>query len=366
MFSFLFVDTERVWRGGQDQLIALLAGLHGRGHRVHLVCQPRTLLETRAREINISVHPVAIRSEVGLISFFRLLSILRRIRPEVIAFNTPRAVIIGTLASRLASTQARIIFRRVNFPLRKSLFTRFKYTWSIDCIVAISESIRHQLQVCGIPASRIKTIYEGMDLSLYPRRTDSGHSPAAKPAVVGTVAHLSREKGLKYLVEAASLIPDVQKRIRFVVVGDGACLQELKEQVKQRRLGAVFHFAGFHSDTSQFMKSFDIFALPSLSEGLSSAILEAMANSLPIVATEVGGIPELVKNEENGLLVAPGDPAALALAIQQLADHPEEARRMGERGRDRMELHFTLDRKVRETEQLCSQLLARRAQSTNV
>jgi glycosyltransferase involved in cell wall biosynthesis len=357
MFSFLFVDTERVWRGGQDQLFTLLAGLRRQGHRVHLVCQPCTLLEERAREIKISVHPVAIRSEIGLISFFHLFSILRRVRPDVIAFNTPRAVLIGTLASRLASTRARIIFRRVNFPLRKSPFTRFKYTWGIDCIVAISESIRLQLQVCGIPLSKIKTIYEGMDLSLYPRRVPSTPIPAQRPVVVGTVAHLSREKGLKYLIEAASLIPNVREKIRFVVVGDGECHQELKEQVKQRGLEDIFHFAGFHSDTSKFMKSFDIFALPSLSEGLSSAILEAMASSLPIVATEVGGIPELVKNEENGLLVAPGNPSALALAIQQLSAHPEEARRMGERGRERMELQFTLERKIRETEDLCRHLL---------
>ncbi len=363
MFSFLFVDTERVWRGGQDQLFTLLVGLHRRGHRVHLVCHPHTRLGDRARELNISVHPVAVRSELGLISFLHLLAILRSIRPEVIAFNTPRAVLIGNLASRLTSARARIIFRRVNFPLRDSPFTRFKYTWGIDCIVAISESIRLQLQVCGIPASKIKTIYEGTDLSLYPRRTASEPFPTDRPVVVGTVAYLSPEKGLRYLVEAASLIPDVHKRIRFVVVGDGECLQELTEQVEQRKLGDVFHFAGFHSDTFQFMKSFDIFALPSLSEGLSSAILEAMATSLPIVATEVGGIPELVKNGDNGLLVAPGDPVALAHAIQYLVDHPDVAKRMGEHGRDRMELQFTLERKIRETEQICSQLLDRPIQS---
>jgi glycosyltransferase involved in cell wall biosynthesis len=359
MLSFLFVDTERVWRGGQDQLFSLLKGLQRKGHRVHLACQPRTLLETRARETDICVHPVTIRSELGLISFFSLLGILRRTRPEVIAFNTPRAVLIGTLASLFASTQARLVFRRVNFPLRGNFFTRFKYTWNIDCIVAISESIRFQLQICGIPAEKIKTIYEGIDLSLYPRRVVPEFSLATGPVVVGTVAHLSREKGLKYQVEAASLIPDVRKRIRFVIVGDGECLSALKEQVRQRGLEEVFHFVGFHTNTSQFMKSFDIFALPSLSEGLSSAILEAMATSLPIIATEVGGIPELVKNEDNGLLVAPADPSALAMAIDRLANHPVEARRMGESGRDRMERQFTLERKILETEQLCLHLLGR-------
>jgi len=321
------------------------------------------LLEKRARELSIAVHPAAIRSEVGLISFFRLLAILRSVRPDVLAFNTPRAIFLGTLASQIISSCVRIVFRRVNFPLHDNLFTRIKYTWGIDCIVAISESIRLQLQACGIPVSKIRTIYEGMDLSLYPRRTPEETLPTAGPVVVGTVAHLSPEKGLKYLVEAASLIPNIEKRIRFVIVGNGKCLPELREQVERQKLGNVFHFAGFHSNTSQIMKSFDIFALPSLSEGLSSAILEAMANSLPVIATHVGGIPELVRNGENGLLVAPGDPVALAHAIQRLVDNREESRRMGERGRDRMEEQFTLERKISETEQLCRHLLQQSARS---
>lgn len=364
MFSFLFVDTERVWRGGQDQLLALLKGLRRRGHEVHLICQPKTLLETRSREYGLFVHPVAIRSEVGLLSFLRLFSVLQRVRPDVLAFNTPRAVLLGGLASRMTSVGTRIIFRRVNFPLRKGFFTLLKYTWGADCIVAISESIRLQLQVCGVPVSKIKTIYEGMDLSLYPRRTHLRERRPDEAAVVGTVAHLSREKGLSYLVEAASLIPGVQERLRFVIVGNGNCRRELEELVRNKDLKDVFTFAGFHSDISPYMKSFDMFALPSLSEGLSSAILEAMAASLPIIATDVGGIPELVTSGENGLLVAPADPAALARAIQQLADDPQESLRMGQRGRARMEAQFTIERKITETEQLCSLLLKRQRRAS--
>jgi glycosyltransferase involved in cell wall biosynthesis len=357
MLSFLVIDTERVWRGGQDQLLALLKGLRQRGHEVHLVCQPRTLLGKRAGEQGISVHPLAIRSEIGLISLLLLIPILRRVRPDILAFNTPKAIFIGTLASTFASVGAKIIFRRVNFPLRDNLFSRLKYTWGIDSIIAISESIRLQLQMCGIPASKIRTIYEGMDLSLYPKQKQPKYRNPNEPVVIGTVAHLSREKGLNYLIEAASLIPGVQNRMRFVIVGDGKCLQELRDLTVNKGLTDTFHFAGFHPRTYQFMKSFDIFALPSLSEGLSSAILEAMAASLPIIATKVGGIPELVKDGDNGLLVAPAHPAALAHAIQQLADHPEQADRMGQRGRERMEEQFTLERKILETERLCYALL---------
>jgi glycosyltransferase involved in cell wall biosynthesis len=357
MFSLLFIDTERVWRGGQDQLLALLQGLHRRGHRIQLVCHPNTLLESRARDSGIAVYPLRNRSEVGLVFFFRLLLTIRRIRPQILAFNTPKAILLGTLASRLSSVRARIIFRRVNFPLRKGFFTLVKYTWGIDCVIAISESIRLQMEIGGVPGSKIKTIYEGMDLSMVPKLNRAVTRRRGDPAVVGTVAHLSPEKGLQYLIEAASLIPGVQKRLRFIIVGDGECLKELEQLAKSKGLSDIFEFAGFHSDASQHMRSFDIFVLPSLSEGLSSAILEAMASSLPIVATNVGGIPELVTNGDNGLLVAPADSAALALAIQRLAENPDESIRMGLRGRERIEKQFTLERKISETEKLCSLLI---------
>lgn len=356
MLSFLFIDTERVWRGGQDQLFTLLTGLHRRGHKIHLVCQPCSLLEERARNIGISVHQMAIRSEVGLLSLFRLMALLRQIRPQILAFNTPRAVIAGNLASRFSAVRARIIFRRVSFPLRNNPLTRMKYRLGIDCIVAISESIRSQLLARGIPPGLIRIIYEGMDLGHYPKRD----SPVVRPGeavVIGTIAHLSSEKGINHLIEAAALIPDVSSRMRFVVVGEGSLRHELEQQVRTANLESCFRFAGFQKNTGDYLATFDIFVLPSLSEGLSSSILSAMASSLPVVATQVGGIPELVRHGDNGLLVPAADPPALAQALQCLAENPSERFRMGQRGRARMESEFTLERKVAETERLCYSLL---------
>ena len=102
--SFFFIDTERVWRGGQDQLFTLLRGLVQRGNRVHLVCYPGTLLETRAHELDIGVDTMAIRSEFDPVSLYRLSKLMCRVRPEIVAFNTPRAILMGNLASRLAGS----------------------------------------------------------------------------------------------------------------------------------------------------------------------------------------------------------------------------------------------------------------------
>ncbi len=360
MFSFLFVDTEHVWRGGQEQLFTLIRGLRQRGHEVHLVYSPDSALGNRSREIGALLHPLAIRSEIGLISLLRLSSIIKRVRPDVLAFNTPKPILIGTIASRFAPVGIRLIFRRVDFPLRRFFFSRLKYTWGIDGIITISDSIKNRLQSAGVPGSKITTIYEGIDLPLYPKRTRLLQS--GNQLVVGTVSHLSREKGMSHLIEAASLIPDVNKRFQFVIVGEGACLPELVGLARKKKLGN-FTFTGFRSDIPQLMDTFDLFVLPSLSEGLSSAILEAMASSLPVIASNVGGIPELVKDGENGLLVAPADSAALAKAIQRLAENPENALHMGREGRKQVEDRFAMELKILKTEELCRSLLnSRRAQ----
>jgi glycosyltransferase involved in cell wall biosynthesis len=366
MISFLFIDTERVWRGGQAQLFTLIRGLEQRGHRVHLICYPKTLLGERASKEGIHVHPLAFRSEIGLISLFRIAALIRAIKPEILGFNTPKPILIGNLASRFTSVHARIIFRRVNFPLRKGLMTRLKYNWGIDSIIAISESIKAQLQADGVAPARISTIYEGLDLEgCEPRRTPIAKEPG-EPLLLGTVAHLSLEKGLTYLIEAAALIPEVQSRMRFVIVGDGRCRKELEGQVRARNLAQCFRFEGFQEQTIQYFESFDIFVLPSLSEGLSSSILTAMAMGLPVIATKVGGIPELISDGENGLLVRPADSVGLAEAIRRLAAHPEERFRMGQMGRARMEKQFTLQRKIDDTERLCESFLKRPASGSRL
>ena len=357
MISFLFVDTERVWRGGQDQLLSLISGLHKRGHRVHLACYPGTLLEQRARNAGILINPFAMSGEIDLFALFRLAKILWRVRPDILAFNTPKPILIGSLVSHFIPVRARIIFRRVSFPLRKNLFTRLKYRWGIHCIIAISESIRSQLRADGIPLSLIKTIYEGLDIRCFPQADTPKKRCSVDPAVIGCIAHLSPEKGINHLIHAASLIPDVRARMRFIIVGDGKCRQDLEGNVRERGLEGCFQFAGFQDQTSGYLVSFDIFVLPSLSEGLSSAILSAMASSLPVVATRVGGIPELIRNEEEGLLVPPGDPAALAQALIRLCNEPETCLRLGRQGRARVEKFFTLERKIVETEKLCESLI---------
>jgi glycosyltransferase involved in cell wall biosynthesis len=323
--TLLYVDTEHFWRGGQEQLFSLMQGMQERGHTVCLASPDDAPLGQRAREIDIQTDAFEQRNEMSLRAFVRLRRILRKRRFDVIHFNTPRAIVAGSLMGRLEGVKVSISSRRVNFPL-KSWFSRLKYNWLQDGIITVSDTIRETLLSGGVKASLIQVIYEGVDLHWIDCQQPVGDRLGNGNLVVGTVA-------------------------------DGELRARLHRLTEELKIASHVSFTGFRSDCEALMKHFDVFCLPSRSEGLSSAILSAMANRLPVVATNVGGIPELVVNGQTGLLVEPDNPPQLAGALSRLLDSRELRRQLGHEGRRRIESHFTLDRKLDETESLYRRLL---------
>jgi glycosyltransferase involved in cell wall biosynthesis len=163
--------------------------------------------------------------------------------------------------------------------------------------------------------------------------------------VVGTVARLAEQKGQRTLVEAAPLVLERHPDARFVIVGDG----ELRDELEQLARGLPFEFRGLRDDVPAQLAEMDVFAFPSLFEGLCLAVIEAQAAGVPVVATPVGGIPENVRDGETGLLVPPRDPAALAAAINALLSDPERARRLAERARPRVFGRYAREKMVERT-----------------
>ena len=175
--------------------------------------------------------------------------------------------------------------------------------------------------------------------------------------MVGIVAHLSSEKGHGTLLRAIAELKDSCPETLLLIVGDGELRAELEDAVKDLGISDLVEFLGFRSDVEGLIKQCDIFCLPSLSEGLSSAILAAMAARLPVIATSVGGIPELVQDNVTGKLVNPNQPQELAVALEALLKDPVLRTRMGKSGRQRVESHFTLKQKLDATERAYEKLL---------
>ena len=347
----LYVDTEEVWRGGQEQLFSLMRGMKCRGHAVELAAPPRSPLLNLARENGIPTHFFTQRRELSLMAVWNLKKILGIKKFDLLHFNTPRPIFAGGLAAFLSGVPVTVSSRRVNFPLR-SFLSRFKYNWIHDNIVTVSTSIHQTLVQCGVQAKRISVIYEGLDLKWIDGLPPTGLLRQRSGLVVGTVAHLSPEKGHLTLLEAAARLRKRFPDVVYVFVGEGELKGELEDRAHDLGLSEQIVFTGFRKDCESLMREFDIFCLASVSEGLSSAILAAMARALPVVATRVGGIPELVQDGLTGLLVPPRRPDRLAEALDTLLSLSSLRSCMGLAGRKRIEENFTLDRKLDQTEEL--------------
>lgn len=177
--------------------------------------------------------------------------------------------------------------------------------------------------------------------------------------VIGTVSRLERQKGTAHLISALARIHHECPGARLLLVGDGSMRRDLERLAVSLGVRDKVVFTGALLDPGDALECMDMFALPSFREALPMAVLEAMARAKPVVATAVGGVPEAVVHGETGLLVPPGDDAALASALLTLASDPEKRREMGALGRTRFEASFTADAMARQTLEVYRRVLAR-------
>ena len=221
--------------------------------------------------------------------------------------------------------------------MKKNVFSRRKYTKDVDAFIAVSEAVKDVLIKSGIETKLIRVIPDGIDFSPYEDRSSKDYlhkefSFDPDDFLVGIVAQLTDEKGHKYLIQASQYLRERSSKIKIVIVGEGPMRMELGRMVKEIRGEDMVFFMGFREDIPQILKSLDVFVLSSEREGLGSILMDAMACRLPIVATRVGGIPELIEHQKTGLLVPPQRPKALANAILAIYEDRELARQLGRQG----------------------------------
>jgi glycosyltransferase involved in cell wall biosynthesis len=359
MFS-LHIDTARTWRGGQNQVLLTVNGLRAIGHRTALVAHPLGELRRRAAE-GMELIPIAPRMEMDLSAAWRLARVVRRLGPDIVHAHDAHGVAMAALALSMGAAAARrtgqrspalIAARRVDFHLGGNSLSRWKQR-QVDCFIAASEAIRLMLVADGVPAERTITVHEGIDvehvLAAPPVNVHEAFWLPHHAPLVGNVAALVPHKGQRHLVDAARLVVQEVPDARFVILGDGELREGLERQIREHHLEKHVLLPGFRTDVLGCMKSFDLFVMSSVTEGLGTSLLDAMACSRAIVATRTGGIPEVVEDGVTGRLVPPRDHAELARAIVTLLKDPARRRRMGEAGFVRVTERFTVERMVTAT-----------------
>ena len=231
-----------------------------------------------------------------------------------------------------------------------------------DCVLVNAEAIRENLLEQGYCPSNIVVIRNGITLPKAPGkepgallRRELGIPLSAR--VVAVFSRLNRMKGVQYFLDAAMVLAAKFPDVHFLVVGDGESKTELEEHARRLGLGQRVVFTGFRGDVPDLLAEAAISVLPSLSEGTSNTLLESMAAGIPVVATRVGGNPEVVEDGVSGLLVPPRDSAALAAATARLLEDPDLASRLGQAGVRRVSELFSIDGSVHQTEHLYQRLV---------
>lgn len=346
--SLFQIDAGKEWRGGQRQSYLLAKELKRQGYRFRFYLQPDSPLHQKCLEGGLPVFPLKMRSEMDLRAIWRLARDMKRNTCMLVHCHDAHATSLGAVAASLAKVPIRVISRRVDFPLKQNFLSRMKYRENIDLIIAISQEIKKVLVDDGIDPRCIKVIPSGIDFTPFEgsRPRDYLHrelSFSTKDYLVGIVAHLADHKGHKYLIRATKILKDKVPNVRVVIVGEGPLFMELNKLVKETEVEDMVFFLGFREDVPQIMASLDLFVLSSHKEGMGSSILDAMASRLPVVATRVGGIPEVVVNEETGLLVPPRHPSALAKAILRIYANREWGEALGQSGYELVHRKFSAE-----------------------
>jgi glycosyltransferase involved in cell wall biosynthesis len=349
------IDSARTWRGGQNQVLQLVTGLEELGQPAVLVAHEHGELKRRARE-GLRFFGFTPRSEFDVRAAWQLGKILTDVQPDVVHAHDPMGVALAAMSLQMSARLRRqpllVAARRVDFHLKRHAFSRWKYR-RIDVFIAASRLIGSMLEKDGIPADRVVTVHDGVNTGLIDKApVVDAHVAFGLPRgapIVGNVAALVPHKGQRHLVAAAARVVRTVPDTRFLIIGEGELHDALARQIKSLGLERHVHLTGFRGDVMGLQKSFDVFAMSSVTEGLGSAMLDAMACAIPIVATRAGGIPEAITDGASGLLVGAQDEGALAAAIVRLLKDPELRRRLGAAGRQRVVDEFSIEKMVRDT-----------------
>lgn len=350
--------------GLENGVVNLINALPAERFRHAIICLTGyTEFRRRIRRSDVSVYALDKPPGNSPLTHFKLWRLLTKLRPDIVHTRN-LAALEGSLPAALARVPVRIHGEHgrdvgdLDGSSLKGQRLRRLFKPFVHQYIALSKDLeRYLLEKIGVPAAKVAQLYNGVDTELFhPARGGREPLPARDPPpagfaapdafVVGTVGRMQAVKDQLTLARAFVLLlqmaPQARQRLRLVMVGDGPLRSQAGEILDQAGAGGLAWLAGERDDVPQIMRGLDLFVLPSLAEGISNTILEAMASGLPVVATAVGGNPELLDEGRTGALVPPDDTQSMAQAMLRYYADAAECRRQGREARRTAEQDFSM------------------------
>ncbi len=325
----------------------------------------------KAQEKRLNFHTILERRRLDWKAISTILGLLKRYQIDILHCHGYKSNVLGLLLSRWCSVK---LITTTHGWIGNDPKERF-YNWLdriairyCDMVIAVSEVMRGCLSSVGVPAQRLVTIHNAVDLEDFRADGELGDirreiNIDRKDPVVGAVGRLSREKDLRTLLLVAKEVISKVGNVKFLIVGEGPELVTLTALAKKLRIERDTFFLGQRKDIKRIYNTMDLLVSTSITEGLPNTVLEALAIELPVVATDVGGVGEIIKHGENGLLFRPEDIDGIAGGIVRLLLDQRMARGFAKEGRKIVCEKFSFDERMRKVERLYLELLERRERS---
>jgi glycosyltransferase involved in cell wall biosynthesis len=342
--------------GIEKSVLHLATGLRTRGHEVEITAIPDSWVWKQAQEKGFVTLPVTVRNQHDFMALQAYREIFRRGSYDIVNVHFSPDYLVPALAAKRAGQRGMVMTRYIVKPwrgVRRWLYGETLY----ERILAVSEAVRGALLTGGITPERVVTVHGGVEVPAEtvapaPLREELNLPPDT--VLIGIVSRIAPEKGHRFLLEA---MHDVDSRAVCLVVGEGPDETGLREFARANALESRVRFLGWRLDSAAIMTALDVVVQPSLwEEACSLAIMEAMSLGKALVVTRVGGNPELVLNEQSGLVVPKEDAAALAAALNTLVRSPEMRERMGTAARGRQRAGFSVETMTAGTERVYEEL----------
>ncbi len=327
--NVLHICSEKEWRGGEQQLAYLIEELNKHTIQQWVLCLKSSTLHKYCVKQSIP-HYVFEKSFVHQIKVAKQVKKLcEKFKIDLLHTHDSHAHNFAVLASDFfGNTSPIVVSRKVNFATGKSFFSNYKYNHEkIKKIICVSEAVKNTLSTVIRDTSKLVTIYDCIDLQQF-KGEKSGllrkkYNIPTSELIIGNIAALSPEKDYVTFVETAQTLLKKGIQAKFIIVGTGSENEKLNKIVADKHLTDSIIFHGFADNVPVLIKDFDFFLFTSKAEGLGSIVLAAFASHVPVVATNAGGTPELVKHKETGMLAPVGNAQELAAHITFLIESPE-------------------------------------------
>lgn len=361
-YTIAHTESSMGWGGQEVRIMAEMTGLRDRGHKMLLAAPRESKVFKKAVEEGFETLKLS-RGQVALpLNALRLSKWFKRHKVDIVNPHSSRDGWAGGLGGRMAGVPLIIRSRHFEVPIASKPVSRLVYTKLADHLITTSPRISEQFQEAfGLGAERVTTLSTGIDVERFHPDGPKEEFPA--PAgqedwpLVGMVAVMRRAKGHIYLVRAAKLLKDRGLPVRLIFVGDGPSQGPIDEEIEKQGLKDHVIFTGYRTDVPEVLRALNCAAFPSLHEGIPQVGMQALATGTPVIGSDIGGIPSVIREGETGRLFPAEDHEAIAKRLEEVIKDKEETQRLVDSGLKRVREKHSLKVMLDQTEALYTRLL---------